>query len=156
MAATVSVSPPMATAARRADSRWAGPFPAPPFPAPSAVATIDRHAAWSAVTTKPLSRSSSTGTRSAASITSAQYAWRSRGRRGMPARGPSRVPLRTARSMAAHHSTHASPASGWGWVSDETARAAVASASSSPRWTSATGPVRMRLPLPAACGWARW
>ncbi len=52
--------------------------------------------------------------------------------------------------MAAHHSTQASPASGSPWVSAETPSAASLSAASSPRCASATGAVRMRLPLPAA------
>ena len=56
--------------------------------------------------------------------------------------------MRMVWSMARHHSTHASPASGSEWVSALTARAAVTMASVSPRCARATGPVRMREPLP--------
>lgn len=75
--------------------------------------------------------------------------------RARPSSMPSSPSSRTARSIAMHHSAHASPATGSPWVSAETATAWSTMARSSPRWASATGAVRIRLPLPAAPrGWA--
>ena len=62
------------------------------------------------------------------------------------------VPVAIARSIATVHSTHAATASGCGCVSSDIAAAAMTSCSSSPRWTRATGPVRISEPLPAASG----
>ena len=59
------------------------------------------------------------------------------GSRSRPAR-TSRRPSRTATLTASHHSTHESPASGSAWVSSATARAARASRSRSSRCASAT------------------
>ena len=69
---------------------------------------------------------------------------------------PSAVAVVIARSMASDHSTQASTLSGWGWVSAATDAARRATASRSPRWARATGPVRISAPLPAASGCRRW
>ena len=61
-----------------------------------------------------------------------------------------------ARSMASDHSTQASTLSACGCVSAATSRASSAIAPRSPRWPRATGPVRIRAPLPAASGCAAW
>ena len=55
-------------------------------------------------------------------------------------------------SMATDQSTQASTVSSVAWVSADTRRASSAMAAGSPRWASATGPVRMRLPLPDRSG----
>ncbi|HVC14523.1 MAG TPA: hypothetical protein VND62_06660 [Acidimicrobiales bacterium] len=89
---------------------------------------------------------------SAVVMVSSQNWRRSDGTIANPSQMPSRRPSCTARSMAIDHSTQASAARSWGWVSELMARAAAAVASSSPRWASSTGPVLMRLPLPAASG----
>jgi len=61
-------------------------------------------------------------------------------------------PVRIAWSMASVHRTHASAQSSFAWVSDDIARAAETSGARSPRWASATGPVRINDPLPALVG----
>jgi hypothetical protein len=108
-----------------------------------------------AVTVNPFGEKVRGGRCSASVSASDQKARRDSGSRGSPSWTPSRRRSRTARSIAMHHSTQLSPASGSAWVSSATALAASAIASSSPRWASATAAVRISAPLPAApFGWS--
>ena len=84
----------------------------------------------------------------ASSIRSPQYAAASASSCSSPAR-TSRSPRSTARRIAWHHSTHASPARGSVCVRALTARAASVSPSGSSRNGRATAAVRMSDPLPA-------
>jgi hypothetical protein len=108
-------------------------------------------AAWKPRTTKPFDTNREGGPASTSPRRASQYPRRPAGRSPIPSRTPLRASVspRMARSMATHHSTQASPASGSACVSPEIAIAWLCSAPSSPRQASATGAVRMRLPLPA-------
>jgi hypothetical protein len=108
-------------------------------------------AAWKARTTKPLGWNTQAGPAAASSTLSAQNDRRAGSSSSMPSLTASRalMPKGTARSMATHQMAQASQARGSAWVKAETAIARSTSASSSPRQASATGAVRMRLPLPA-------
>lgn len=148
MAATVSVSWPIRTARRRASGRWRQGISSG-----TGVWRMAAQAAWRAVTTYPLGVKRVGGPSSASRIRSAQKPRRSAGRRGSPTSRSSRASL-TARSTATVHSRQASSARGSVWVRAEMRRAATATASGSPRWARATGPVRIRLPFPAErSGW---
>ena len=84
MAATVSVSSPMATAVWSASCRWRHGSDSG-----TGVCQIAARAAWKALTTKPLALNRDGGPTRASSMRSAQKDRRSAGSNSMPSRTPS-------------------------------------------------------------------